>query len=581
MEDFGNCEEFLKNSDHNKIIIHIDIDCFYAQVEVLKNPSLHNKPVGIKQKNYVITSNYIARAYGIKKCMFITEALQLCPGLILINGEDLHDYKLVSSDVTNIIKTFSDKVEKLGLDENFIDATNIVYNRMIDRREVYKIEGHIYNNVIETECNCGCAERLTVGSIIAKEIRDKIKNQLGLTCCAGISYNKLLAKLVTSINKPNQQTVVFPSSAVSLMQNLGAVGQIPGIGIKMTEILNSLGIFCVTDLQNFPLRKLEKQLLKNGALKLKKASYGIDDDDVKTSGKPQSISVEDACKKLSSLGEVAIKLKSLVQRLIVLIKEDGRQPTTARITIRKYNQCDRQQTRESKQCSVSVEWFSKPEYFTDNIVKFFLQLFQKLVDTSKPFHLTLIGITVTKFLDISQKKSILDFIQKMQVTEDNKGKLILSQECEKSHELSVLSEENVQLLASSSTQKILSSQYTAIDKSSVANKCPEGIDKRIFCELPNDIQDELLMYSRSFLQHDDKMTGTSKPQECLFPEQKVNMPSSKQCPEEVDEHVFSQLPSDIQCELIVHSNSCHKKLLKKSKQKSIESYFSKESGNLL
>lgn len=69
--------------EHARTIIHIDIDCFYAQVEILKNPDLANIPLGIQQKNIVVTSNYVAREYGIQKCMLVTEAKSLCPQLVL------------------------------------------------------------------------------------------------------------------------------------------------------------------------------------------------------------------------------------------------------------------------------------------------------------------------------------------------------------------------------------------------------------------------------------------------------------------------------------------------------------------
>lgn len=81
--DHENFENPLE--EHSRTIIHIDIDCFYAQVEILKNPNLKNVPLGIQQKNIVVTSNYIAREYGIKKCMQIVEAKKLCPGLVLGN----------------------------------------------------------------------------------------------------------------------------------------------------------------------------------------------------------------------------------------------------------------------------------------------------------------------------------------------------------------------------------------------------------------------------------------------------------------------------------------------------------------
>ena len=83
----------LEKSEHNRVIIHIDLDCFYAQVETLLNPNLKGKPVGVRQKSIVVTCNYPAREYGVKKCMLISEAKKVCPQIILVKGEDLIHYR--------------------------------------------------------------------------------------------------------------------------------------------------------------------------------------------------------------------------------------------------------------------------------------------------------------------------------------------------------------------------------------------------------------------------------------------------------------------------------------------------------
>ena len=82
--------------DHDRTIIHIDIDCFYAQVEMVKDPSLVTKPLGIQQKNIVVTCNYVARQRGITKCQYISDAIKVCPDLVLVNGEDLAHYRKVT-----------------------------------------------------------------------------------------------------------------------------------------------------------------------------------------------------------------------------------------------------------------------------------------------------------------------------------------------------------------------------------------------------------------------------------------------------------------------------------------------------
>jgi DNA polymerase iota len=91
MDELAHSLDFCSISNHQRTIIHIDIDCFYAQVEMIKNPALRNCPLGIQQKNIIVTSNYVAREYGIQKCMLVNEGLQLCPQLVLVRGEDLYE----------------------------------------------------------------------------------------------------------------------------------------------------------------------------------------------------------------------------------------------------------------------------------------------------------------------------------------------------------------------------------------------------------------------------------------------------------------------------------------------------------
>ena len=93
MEEDHNDHDFCssiseEDDDHKRTIIHLDIDCFYAQVEMLNDPSLREKPLGIQQKNIVVTCNYVARERGVGKCQYIAEAMTTCPDLVLVNGEE-------------------------------------------------------------------------------------------------------------------------------------------------------------------------------------------------------------------------------------------------------------------------------------------------------------------------------------------------------------------------------------------------------------------------------------------------------------------------------------------------------------
>ncbi|XP_049959863.1 DNA polymerase iota isoform X2 [Schistocerca serialis cubense] len=417
MDDFGQPLELGTQNDHRRTIIHIDIDCFYAQVEILKNPSLKDLPVGIQQKNIVVTCNYIAREYGVKKCMEVREAQSLCPQLVLVCGEDLHDYRQMSSKVTNLLQNFSTQVERLGLDENFVDVSHLV-SQSDFKTERAAADGKIFKNIMD-ECDCGCHERLCIGSHIASKIRKQIKSDLGLTCCAGISYNKLLSKLVCSVNKPDQQTTVFACCALDLVSGLPGLRCIPGIGSRLCETLQSVDITSISDLQNCSMEKLRRAVGVDNAIRLKRLSFGIDNLPVKQSGKPHTISLEDGCRKVNLESEVRSKFSVLLQRLMVLLNEDGRIPCAVKVTVRKYDSVTKVSHRESKQCNIPPSFFTTANCeqlssdVTEKLTSSVMQLFHKMVNISKPFHLTLVGVGFTKFQERKTgKSSIASFLKK-------------------------------------------------------------------------------------------------------------------------------------------------------------------------
>lgn len=219
-----------RSHDHSRTIIHFDVDCFYAQVEEIRNPSLQDKPLGVYQKHIVATSNYIARRYGITKCMTVTEAKKLCPNLVLVNGEDLINYRRMSQNIFEVIHEYASAVEKLGFDENFIDVTDLV-NTRLSNKTLTKTDHNFHTyppNKSVHECDCGCGERLLEGALIAEEIRNDLFDKLKMKCCAGISHNKLLAKLVGSMNKPNSQTILVSTYDEEFMRSLEKLSKITG-----------------------------------------------------------------------------------------------------------------------------------------------------------------------------------------------------------------------------------------------------------------------------------------------------------------------------------------------------------------
>lgn len=407
---------------HKRVIIHIDIDCYYAQVEEIRNPELRNKPVGIQQKNIVVTCNYVAREYGIKKLMLLSDAMRLCPDMVLVNGEDLTNYRLMSNRIFNVLLNFTPTVEKLGMDENFMDVTDVVESRLANCVSDMRTNGYVYpDDESLASCCCGCEKRLIMGTILAAEVRQSLFNELGVTCCAGIAHNKLLAKIVGSKNKPNKQTVQVPVCASDAMLALDSIRGITGIGEKTEQLLNEIGVRCVQDLQNVNFSILENRFGREAAYKYKNWSRGIDNTAVIPSGKPKSISLEDSCKSISVRSDVEEKFRLLLIRLVNQVAEDGRIPLVVKIILRKFDSIKKTSHRETKQANILPSLFKEMgcgkviliEGGQEKLLKIVMRLFEKVINLKSQFNITLLGLAFSKFQERNKgNRSIANFLIK-------------------------------------------------------------------------------------------------------------------------------------------------------------------------
>ena len=187
-----------------KIVMHIDMDAFFASIEQNKKPWLRGKPVGVtgnpEGRSVIATASYEARVFGVKSGMSLWTAGRLCPEMILVQS-DFNEYIRVSKELINLFYSFSPAVEVFSIDEAFLDLTYVVK----DFDEAYKL-----------------------GSIIKKSVREKFN----LTCTIGISFNKLLAKLAAKLSKPDGLKVIRYDDVSSILESL-PVGKISGIGKKL------------------------------------------------------------------------------------------------------------------------------------------------------------------------------------------------------------------------------------------------------------------------------------------------------------------------------------------------------------
>jgi len=230
----------------NRKIIHIDMDAFFAAVEQRDFPELKGRPVIVggqpDSRGVVAASSYEARQFGIYSAMPCSRAYQLCPHAVFVRPR-FSAYKQVSENIHKIFHEYTEVIEPLSLDEAYLDVTDV------------------------NLCN-GSA------SLMAKEIREKIFNEIQLTASAGISYNKFLAKLGSDQNKPDGQFVIKPGEAERFLHDL-PIGRFYGIG-KVTEArMKSYGIHTGGDLKNKSLLQLQR-LVGNSAEYYYDIARGID-----------------------------------------------------------------------------------------------------------------------------------------------------------------------------------------------------------------------------------------------------------------------------------------------------------------
>ncbi|XP_024860853.1 DNA polymerase iota isoform X2 [Kryptolebias marmoratus] len=365
---------------------------------MIRNPALRDVPLGIQQKYIVVTCNYVARERGVTKLMSVTDAKEKCPELVLVKGEDLTHYREMSYKVTELLMSYCPLVERLGFDENFMDVTEMVEQRLAQTTDSgsFSFKGRVYNH-FSADVKAGDHPRLASGSHIAAELREAIRSKLGLTGCAGIATNKLLAKLVSGTFKPNQQTVLLRENVNDIMGCLTSLRKIPGVGHQTAKRLEALGLVGVKDLQLYPLNDLAREFGGPTAQRLKNLALGVDDSPVTPTGAPQSLSDEDSFKKMSSTKEVLEKIQQLLSSLVERMHKDGRLPQTFRLTIRRFSATNKWFSRESRQRPIPSHIGQKitsglHEEAVVQLMPLAMKLFHKMVDGSAAFHLTLINV---------------------------------------------------------------------------------------------------------------------------------------------------------------------------------------------
>ena len=292
-----------------KKIIHVDMDAFFAAIEIRDNPNLKGMAVAVggdpKSRGVIAAASYEARKYGVKSALASARAIRLCPELVIIYP-NFEKYKEASIKIREIFSRFTDLIEPLSLDEAYLDVTG----------------SDLFN---------GSA------TLAAKEIRALIFKETSLTASAGIAPNKFLAKVASDWKKPNGQFLVAPNMVEQFVKNL-QVGKIPGVGKVTNEKMRRLGIKTCGDLQALSLSELVAHFGSFGNSLFSRCK-GIDNRDVVTCRERKSLTVEktfaadlqgvDQC-----LEKVPILYEEFLKRLENYRKKENKKIKTLQVKFR-------------------------------------------------------------------------------------------------------------------------------------------------------------------------------------------------------------------------------------------------------
>ena len=291
------------------------MDAFFASVEQLDNPELRGKPVavgGSGVRHVVAAASYEARKFGVRSAMPSITAKRLCPELIFVRHH-FDRYEEISALVFKILREYSDLVEPLSIDEAFLDVTSDKMN-------------------------------ICSATIIAKKIRNEIREKTGLTASAGISYNKFLAKIASDINKPDGIFVITPEDAEQFIESL-PIGKFYGIGKVTAEKMHMLGIHDGATLKQWDLVSLIRNFGKAGKFYFD-IVRGIDDRPVEPFSERKSVGTELTYEKdLTTRFEIIAELYKIEKELMERIENVG---TTGKTITVKVKFADFRQVTRSK-----------------------------------------------------------------------------------------------------------------------------------------------------------------------------------------------------------------------------------------
>ncbi|MDY6051179.1 MAG: DNA polymerase IV [Rothia sp. (in: high G+C Gram-positive bacteria)] len=303
-------EQSIKNSRTpapNRIIMHLDMDAFFVNVELLSQPALRGRPLIVARnspRSVVLSASYEARRYGVRSAMPLAKARQLCPAALLL--EPSAHYRSYSAQVMKILGSITDRLEQVSVDEAFLDLTGAI-----------RAQGSPVD--------------------IANSARQRIKAELGLPSSVGISSSKFIAKMASAGSKPNGLWVIPPHRVQEFLDPL-PVGKLWGVGTKSAAMLEALGIHTVAQLREYDLTWLQGRCGQAAGLHLYELARGIDRREVTSERIEKSIGAEHTfTTDQTGAEDIAAELYNLCLTVARRLRVAERQSRTLSLKIRYSN----------------------------------------------------------------------------------------------------------------------------------------------------------------------------------------------------------------------------------------------------
>ncbi|HET9014233.1 MAG TPA: DNA polymerase IV [Thermomicrobiaceae bacterium] len=289
-----------------RVVVHADLDAFFAAAEILRHPELRGRPVIVGGqpggRGVVASASYEARAHGVRSAMPAAQALRLCPGAVFLPGDGAY-YRALSHRFRAILEEFSPLVEMVSVDEAYLDLS-------------------------------GAERALGAPPQAARAIKRRVRDELGLVVSLGVAANRLVAKIASDLDKPDGLRVVEPGTEAAVLAPL-AVERLPGIGPKAAERLHAMGVTTLGGLSRLPVAVLAP-LFGRRAAEVVERARGVDGRPVVADGEPaKSLGHERTLDQdLVDPAEIARLVERLAARTGRDLRREGQQGRVVAVKLR-------------------------------------------------------------------------------------------------------------------------------------------------------------------------------------------------------------------------------------------------------